>query len=95
MNSADIEKIELQKMHYKMNGGSICTSCFNVDKDCFETLKMTEKAKNNNFSRVVKCNRYNKELVFNYTENTVKVQAESDTRIESMGGGFQNVDKYN
>lgn len=89
--------IELQKKHFKGAADSLCRKCSNFELDCFDVDKQcgsTKDKSSSGWSRVTKCNAFNKPIKRSYSENTISVQAATDSRIDSMGGGFQNIEKY-
>lgn len=52
--------IENQKKFYKTNKGSICLNCRKINEDCFLKEKVTANslAKDNHYSRIVRCNDF-------------------------------------
>lgn len=90
------QKIIDQKKHFKDGSGSICAKCINYDHDCFNADKLCEPCKKTGFSKVVKCGSLNKALDESYSRGqSISVSHEVDSRIDSMGGGFHKIDKYN
>ncbi len=88
-----MRNIEEQRRLYKDSKKSICKSCTNINEDCFEAFKICETDKG--LSYVKSCAGLNRDLKrVEYVEKTIAVQAMQDSRQDSMGGGFQNVEKY-
>lgn len=86
--------IDEQKKFYKNGSNSLCLKCSNYNEDCFDAEKQTGTSKNSNYSTITKCGDLNKSLKKEYKATTVTTQVAVDSRIDSMGGGFQNIDKY-
>lgn len=87
--------MEIEKL-FKSSKISICHNCYNVNEKCsIATEKICDTDSKTRMSFVKSCNRFNRPFVFeSYIENTVSVQALQDSRIDTIGGGFHNIEKY-
>ena len=80
--------------YFKTSKKSICHDCFNVNEKCSMVEKCCGTDSKIGQSFVQSCTMFNKEnknVV--YRINTVSAYS-PESRIEMMGGGFQNIDKY-
>lgn len=86
--------IDGQKTLYKNGTMSLCLKCKNYNEDCFDVMKFCDRDAKTSLSTVTRCASLNKKIVIEYKENNISVEAPQDSRVDNMGGGFQNIDKY-
>lgn len=77
---------------FKKSNKSICHKCSNFNEKCSMVSKYCETDNKIGLGFVVRCSRFNKELIESLSEKyIVKVDKAADSRIEMMGGGFKEV----
>lgn len=80
--------------YFKTSSKSICHECFNINEKCSMIEKSCGTDSKIGQSYVESCSLFNKKKQnVEYYANTISAYS-PESRIEMMGGGFHNVEKY-
>lgn len=80
--------------YFKTSKKSICHECFNLNTKCSKVEKSCGTDSKIGQSFVYSCSLFNKEKnSIEHSDNKISAMP-ADSRIEMMGGGFQNIEKY-
>lgn len=89
-----ILKVQDQIKFFKSSKKSLCKTCFNYNNDCSNAFKTCATDRDSGYSLVETCSSYNSELNKSYKGESISA-SKSESRTDMMGGGYQNMEKFN